>query len=327
MKRKYEQYTAEDFLQDSFFLQWMQGQNQAVEFWEDWLENHPEKKEEVQKARYLFSELTFEENEIEDTEREQLWSKISAETIDSDRTLSHKIKPNWARVAAYAAMLAILVIAAIYFWPSSSMELQTQMAEIDKVRLPDRSTVVLNADTRLTYNETEKLRGLSLNGEAFFDVKEGKTFKVESEHGVVTVLGTSFNIYDRQNQYEVVCISGSVKVELKQNGLYTLTKGEYVRLNAMGELETNDDSGQLIESKAVLAWRQGEFFFENAQLIDVMEEVERQFDVEIHLDNELKDIQGAFYFTNNKLDEALQNILWPLHLTYSKDGRHIYIKK
>ena len=51
-----------------------------------------------------------------------------------------------------------------------------------------------------------------LNGEAFFEGEHAKNFTITSDKAETTVLGTSFNIYARDNDYQVTCVTGKVKV-------------------------------------------------------------------------------------------------------------------
>ena len=60
-------------------------------------------------------------------------------------------------------------------------------------------------------------------------VKKGK-FVVETSYGDISVLGTSFNIKSRKNDFTVFCFTGKVQVKAL-NKVFTLTKGEGVRLN------------------------------------------------------------------------------------------------
>ena len=73
------------------------------------------------------------------------------------------------------------------------------------VTLPDGSKVNLNADSRLTYKPYQWIisRNVELEGEAFFEVKQGKRFSVKSNQNKVNVLGTSFNIFSRPGNYRV----------------------------------------------------------------------------------------------------------------------------
>ena len=83
------------------------------------------------------------------------------------------------------------------------------------VILPDGSIAQLNGSSTLKYHPYwwNISRNISLEGEAFFEVAKGSKFSVESKNGTTSVLGTSFNIYARSNQYEVVCVTGKVWVE------------------------------------------------------------------------------------------------------------------
>lgn len=328
MKKEYLQYNAADFLEDDLFIQWMKGEKEAAGLWETWLEQHPEKLKEVRTARSLYSTLSTPEKTRDDINKDELWAKIRSETTSSSEKQDQDNSLKWRNLLPYAAVFALLIWATIYFWPSDpSNYYETGLAEMQKWSLPDNSEVVLNAQSTLHYQQTDTSRLLQLSGEGYFDVKEGKAFSVESPQGIVTVLGTAFNIYDREGVYEVVCASGKVRVQLKKNGSFLLTKGEFVRLTADGKVETNDDSGDLVNTEAWIAWTEGEFFFPDANLNEVMQEVERQFDVNVHLPEEFKEIKGAYYFTNEDLDQALENILWPLRLSFEKDGKDIYIKK
>jgi len=82
--------------------------------------------------------------------------------------------------------------------------------------LPDRSKVQLNAGSRLTYKEKnwQDDRSLQLQGEAFFDVEKGATFQVETTLGTVQVLGTEFNVRQRNGLFQVRCVEGRVAVEV-----------------------------------------------------------------------------------------------------------------
>ena len=72
--------------------------------------------------------------------------------------------------------------------------MKQQKGEIKTITMPDKSVITLNADSRLSFVEGNWMnnRSVSLEGEAFFDVKKGTKFEVNSEVGKVTVLGYQF---------------------------------------------------------------------------------------------------------------------------------------
>ena len=51
MVMDYTQYTVEDFVMDSSFVEWvLQGPHAQNEFWESWIVDHPEKYEAIKEA-------------------------------------------------------------------------------------------------------------------------------------------------------------------------------------------------------------------------------------------------------------------------------------
>lgn len=113
---------------------------------------------------------------------------------------------SWRRFFLYAAVVVVVAFVgwqanAYYSGISSSVELvtlETEVGQQARTVLPDGSTVLLNACSKLTYSlgEWRKARGVQLEGEAIFDVKHknGKPFYVHTRHYDIRVLGTNFNV-------------------------------------------------------------------------------------------------------------------------------------
>ncbi len=76
------------------------------------------------------------------------------------------------------------------------------------------------------------------------------------------------------------------------------------------------------------SWTSGIIFYENSKIGEVVEEVERQFDVDIAFDPPTLEQQyySGFFATAN-LDSALQHICWPLRLAYQQHGNQVTISK
>ena len=81
--------------------------------------------------------------------------------------------------------------------------------------LPDSSFVALNMGSELYYTKKgwQTERRVELKGEAFFKVKKGSIFEVETDQGIISVLGTEFNVKSWNNYFEVTCYSGLVRVK------------------------------------------------------------------------------------------------------------------
>ena len=110
----------------------------------------------------------------------------------------------------------MVVTLGIYFAFFNNPEtiFETLASEKISIELPDHSKVDLNAQSSIAFNSKnwKNNRAIKLNGEAFFKVAKGSVFDVKTKQGVVTVVGTQFNVKQRDNYFEVKCFEGIVKV-------------------------------------------------------------------------------------------------------------------
>ena len=222
------------------------------------------------------------------------------------------------RILGIAVSLALLLV--VFWWwqsPTGSdtrLLAQTTSAEMFAGDLPDGSTYLLNAGTTLrrTSDHWNQSRQLLLEGEGFFEVKPGVEFLVQTTHGTVRVLGTSFNVRAYpEAPLSVVCRSGIVAVSnASGNVLDTLRAGEALRLldneSVQGFTPANED------------WRDGTFRFDNGTLREIIAELERQFDTNIQINSDLLNERLTTTFRNDNLDTALRGVLRPFNLSYQK---------
>ncbi|WP_405572778.1 FecR family protein [Winogradskyella sp. Asnod2-B02-A] len=220
-----------------------------------------------------------------------------------------------------AAVLAIGF--SVYFYTSNLDEhIETLVAQQTTIQLPDNSTVDLNANSTLTFNENNwsKTRAVTLNGEAFFKVAKGEKFDVITSDGIVSVLGTQFNVKQRESYFEVTCYEGLVgvthnnkTVKLKPGHTFKIIDGE--QLTADKETDTQP------------IWLHGESSFKSVPLKHVITEFENQYDLQIHTDQIDTSRLFTGSFTHNNLDLALKSVTIPLNLSYSKSGKSILLKR
>lgn len=109
----------------------------------------------------------------------------------------------------------------------------TGPGEQKRVALPDGSTVILRANSRLEMKRdaNKKQRLVQLSGEAFFDVKSlaGSPFFVETDELLVQVLGTSFHVkaYTYRPTTQVFVYTGRIQVnDIAKTQTWLLRKGE-----------------------------------------------------------------------------------------------------
>jgi transmembrane sensor len=178
-------------------------------------------------------------------------------------------------------------------------------------RLPDGSLVKINSDSRISFQKKDftSHRVLLLDGEAYFEITKGNSFIINTKLADVKILGTTFNIFSRDNDFRVSCITGKVQVSDKKGSLI-INPGETASVADDRLINYSDKNIETSNS-----WISGEFYFENAPLKAVFDEIERQFNVKFEGENiENKLFTGSF--TNYNLGDALQIVCIPMGLKY-----------
>ena len=151
------------------------------------------------------------------------------------------------------------------------------------VVLPDGSRVWINAASKLVYpvrfagNE----RRVDLAGEAYFEVVHNRSmpFKVKTAAQQVEVLGTHFNVnsYTDEPSIKTTLLEGAVRIAVdgQLNSERTLKPGE------QSVLTDKHLSILVVNTEEAIAWKNGDFVFENQTLPEVMRKISRWYDVEI----------------------------------------------
>lgn len=221
-----------------------------------------------------------------------------------------------------AAILVIGFGAYMYATLPNLTTVETVVANKTLFELPDASAVTLNAVSSLSYDKDawKEQREVNLKGEAYFKVDKGATFNVVTEDGIVTVLGTQFNVKQRNDLFEVFCYEGSVSVT-HNNEKVVLTPGQrYLILNGK---QIRNEKEMLKEP----TWIHNESSFKSLPLREVIQEFERQYDVTVDTKN--VDLSQVFTgsFTHTDIDMALKSITLPSQLKYQKKQKSIILKR
>ena len=151
--------------------------------------------------------------------------------------------------------------------------------------LADGSKVWLNAASSLRFPATftGSERKVELTGEGYFEVVKNAAmpFKVNvAGKGEVEVLGTHFNInsYGNEAAINTTLLEGSVRVTgLKTNDSRLITPGQQAQLIANGQINVNNQ----VDISEVMAWKNGKFIFQDADIQSIMRQIERWYDVEV----------------------------------------------
>ena len=214
--------------------------------------------------------------------------------------------------------------------------ISTPMGGKFKVILPDGSLVLLNAASTLKYpvHFDEKLRKVSFTGEAYFEIakledkrKKRVPFYVYSNDQIVEVLGTHFNInsYDNEEYSKTTLLEGSVKIinEKSAAPAKILKPGQQAVIKR-GDVQTKI---MIADEAQALAWKDGYFLFKNTNIKDVVNELERWYNVDIQYEDEMEFENITGYISRNvKISSVLKMLQLSGIVNYEISGSKIIIK-
>ncbi|WP_316817229.1 FecR family protein [Pedobacter nyackensis] len=204
--------------------------------------------------------------------------------------------------------------------------LSTANGEQYQIILPDGTKVWLNAATSLKFPLTFaglSQRKVTLIGEAYFEVYKDKKkpFIVHSAQQDVEVLGTHFNInaYKDEPTVKTTLLEGAVKV----NTNYILKPGEQFTINQEGKAGI-----KLVNVEDVIAWKKGNFEFNDENVYEIMRKVARWYDVEVIYEDQipLTKMEGTMSRFQN-VSRILDVLERTGILSFKIEGKKIYISK
>jgi transmembrane sensor len=195
-----------------------------------------------------------------------------------------------------------------------------------QVNLPDGTKVWLNAATSIKFPVTFsnlKERKVELNGEAYFEVHKDrlKPFKVSSDLQEVEVLGTHFNVntYKNESNSKTTLIEGSVRLHSAVTEDIMLKPGEQSVLN-----NKRVDVSK-INTEEVIAWKNGNFLFNDESLISIMKQLERWYDVEVDYSTIPDTHYNGFISRNVNLSKVLKHLEVTGNLKFKIEGKIIKV--
>ena len=236
--------------------------------------------------------------------------KLKAPKVNEDDILQTiisekrpKTRPVIKMITAFSTIAAVFLICfgVYYFIANQNTTVSAELAHKTIHNLPDNSVVHLNAGSTISFNENswDEKRVVELNGEAFFKVAKGSKFDVVTDLGVVSVLGTQFNVKNRGANFEVICYEGLVRVNAKGKTI-KLSAGDSFKLGVTNEKTTIKNSP---------SWVNNESDFKSEPLVNVIEEFERQYNVSIQTKSINTNRLYTGRFVHNNIDIALKSCL------------------
>jgi transmembrane sensor len=197
--------------------------------------------------------------------------------------------------------------------------------------LSDGTKIWLNASSSIRFpvTFTGKLREVEITGEVFFEVAKNPAmpFIVAAKGTKIEVLGTHFNInaYDDEAAIKTTLLEGAVKVT--SNGKSSFLKpGQQSQVAANGEIKVSNDA----DIERVVAWKNGIFKFQDADMGTIMRQVARWYDVEVSYKDQITETYVITYLPRNVPVSKLLKMLEEaggVHFEIDEANKKIIVEK
>ncbi len=242
--------------------------------------------------------------------KDEIWNETFADLTEEITTQGKepKRKSLWFYAAASVAAIIILLPSIAFFYTKNEVAGRGNHLA---VVLPDGSKVDLNAESEISYKPLwwYVSRNVKLRGEAYFEVEKGSKFDVHSGEYTVSVLGTSFNVFSRADKFTVTCLTGKVNVSDKTESVI-LTPN-------MQALWNNKLIAKDIENaKQTIDWKEGKFVFVSVPLKEVIQEIERQYDIEVQPSSNLDYLYSGNFTKAQNPDDVLKIVGKPFGIEF-----------
>ena len=283
------------------------------------IESSPEQHTELKKMEKSWK--YFDENPLgKKLDSGEGWNQLTAR-LQSDGLLeelgqgpeTRNLLP-FLRVAASILLVLAIGIPTLYYGVLKNKDGATvkslySESGVTTVDLPDGSRVFLNEGAEISYPTVFKQeRAVKLKGEAFFEVMSDPVnpFTVRSGKVVVSVLGTSFNVKQRTlaSGVEVYVKTGKVRMAIDESDQFITLETE-----EMGQADELNLSRTRQENPNYISWKTKDFKFVDADLKDVLLELEESYHVLIHTEGvELTDMQITTSYKEQSIEAILETI-------------------
>lgn len=269
---------------------------------------------------------------------DRAWNKVHARINEAQPGSLSKgskriFRMNFLRAAAAVILLAVAGGVAFLVTRQDPFAGAKAFASADtrnmKIDLPDGSTVFLNRNSELTYDDSfgNTERNVTLKGEAFFDIAPdaSKPFRIDAGKAVVEVVGTSFSVLteNAESLVEVFVKSGKVAVESKSGSREIVLEPGYV-----GKIDDEGSEKILNSDPNYLAWNTGNLLYKGEKLDVVFRDLKKVYNMEIIADDpSIAEYQWTTSIDYQPQDNIIRMICLSFNLSYSKDGNVYHLSK
>ena len=229
--------------------------------------------------------------------------------------------PAWMKWAA--GFLLLIAAGSIFYFFSSKEEAVKLFATTNEMTdqtlvkfLDDGSVIYLAANTTLECPQAfpNKERRVKMAGQAYFEVRHDpdKPFRVDLDHALIEVLGTSFNVSRMgDREFDLFVEEGLVQVEIRGQGRskVLVEPGEVLSVREDGYRKFRNNDLELT------LWRQNKMHFRDETLEHVLAVLNRNYKASLILgDQDLAGRQMTVTFFNNSLPTIVELISLSMNL-------------
>lgn len=287
---KYYHYTVSDFIDDDYFIQWInKPDSDSNDFWLSFLNKYPEKRNEIEEAKCIIQGIRFNRYIVKEEFIGEDWVRIKQtinNTVHKQRILYHS---QWSKIAAIVTFVILASIGLVQlqnkFHPYN--EYKTDFGQKKVIILPDNSKVILNANSLLKIEKDWKrnsVRQVWLRGEAFFEVNklygddtnDFKKFIVHANKTNIEVIGTRFNVNSRHQKTRIVLNEGKILV-INDTKQVAMEPREMIEV----EEKTKEFKKRIVDPAIYSAWKENQLIFQGTLVTEILQTIEDNYGYEI----------------------------------------------
>lgn len=276
---------------------------------------------------------------------------------------SHAIRQFSAVFLKYAALIIVIITCTLFITKNNNhvqpgiekdIEVTAENGSRKRVMLPDGSTVLLNAGSKLQYPAkfNDNTREVTMLGEAFFDVVKhsGQPFIVHASGINIKVLGTAFNVksYPEEDAIETTLIRGLIEInrqdENQEKSIY-LYPNQKITIPRCGDcIPKSGKNNKVADVKNVLgniivldsslkdkeimetAWIYNRLEFRKNTFREIAKKLERWYNVKVFIDDDsLAGIKLNGSFESETLEQALSALQKTTSFNFKIKNNEVFI--
>ena len=358
MKFKQNPRNIDSIIMDESFQRWISGKGNKsdTEKWEKWLNAHPRNKTLLEEAVTLWQAGQFKSHRLPDVQNElnnlltNLGLTVDRQEKEAKKARSLILPLNTGRLwkigaAVITAAAILFIVARLNFsillpaFGNKYTTVSTHYGERTKLVLADGSTVILNGHSTLKYPAhftSGTKRKLFLKGEAYFEVTKKPAgpqhnFTVTTKEGMISVIGTKFTVYSRNNQTRVALLQGQIKVMAKTesdtnkvSASVIMSPGESLKFVKNAQKLNPESTISSLQS----SWWKDRLTLNNTSLKEMISWMKETYGIEVTISDETllkRTISGSI--ENNNLDLIIETLSKVLQVPVTIKGNQVIFEK